>query len=156
MNLGLKKIIRLYPQFGTNHDLFKIFKKDLKISKDLQNLVVFEAEAYHAHKNHEKYAYIDCIFVNEIYEDLEIDWETNKLKIDSSWIKELENYLLGTDKVYESVKEVIICDTILYESCQDIRQDINMLHKHFPNLKSIQMEFIHANQPECLLSVGKL
>ena len=136
--------------------MFKVFKKDLKINKDLQNLIVFEAEAYHAHKNHEKYAYIDCIFVNEIYEDLEIDWETNKLKIDSNWIKELENYRLGTDKVYESVKEVIICDTILYESHLDIRKDINLLHKHFPNLKSIQMEFIHANQPEWLLSVGKL
>ena len=51
---------------------------------------------------------VDTLFIDEINQNYELDFETNTVYIDSEWIKNITSYSLGTDKFFDSVKEAFI------------------------------------------------
>ena len=76
---GLVNKLQSSSQFDTNQELFKVLEYKPKVNQDSQNLIASQAEAYHINQNHDKYAYIDQILINELNEDLKIDCEANKV-----------------------------------------------------------------------------
>ena len=74
----------------------------------------------------------------------------------SSWIKDFEKHIFGTERFLNSVKEVSIDNDKTYESLIEAKQDIEILHKYFPNLTAINLTLIHQRQSQSMILVEHL
>ena len=52
-----------------------------------------------------------------------------------------------------SVKEIHISDRNIYKSISETRQDIEILHKYFPNLTKVDLHLIQQKQLESIVKV---
>ena len=110
------------PQFKTWQDLSKVVYKENDESEIISQIL----KAYKTTDTIPKFDWESKVLkIDEIKYDLNIDWETDRIKISQKCIQDIENHTLGTDRFIDSVKEIEIYDVPRSKSAIEIQQDVD-------------------------------